>query len=513
MLTRTETCAKLQDHAADMKKTSLRQLFADDPDRKSRFIIETDGLKLDYSRSLITEETIGLLTGLAEETRLRQAIQDMFSGQPINNTENRPALHIALRNVSNQPIMLDGRDVMPLVNKALEKMYSFAEKIRMHQHAGFTGKPIKNIVNIGIGGSDLGPNMAYEALKFYSQRDLKFRFISNVDPADFYEKTLDLDPVETLFIISSKTFTTDETMSNAITAKAWLQTKIPDESAIARHFAAVSTNKQAVIDFGIDENNMFKFWDWVGGRYSLMSSIGLSLAIAIGRENFEQLRKGANSIDQHFLTAKLTKNIPVILGLIGIWNRNFFGFSTEVILPYSQYLHRLPAYLQQASMESNGKSITASGEEVNYQTAPILWGEPGTNGQHSFHQLLHQGTETVPVDFIGFDKSLCDTNSQHAKLNTNLLAQAEALAFGNTKDDLASDGTDQSLIPHKLVAGNKPSNIISVDQLTPFSLGQIIALYEHRIFVQGQIWRINSFDQFGVELGKKLAKSMGKKSL
>lgn len=509
MLNKTKTYEALRDHLSEIKKSRLRDLFSDNEQRQSEFCLESEGLKLDFSRSLTTSKTIGLLTDLADELKLKQAISDMFSGEPINTTENRPVLHIALRNAGNQPILVDGKDVMPEVNKALEKMYSFADRVRKGEQLGYTGKPIKNIVNIGIGGSDLGPNMAYEALRFYSDRNLTFRFVSNVDPADFYEKTLDLEPEETLFIISSKTFTTDETMSNAAAAKTWLG----DQADTSKHFVAVSTNIKSATEFGINEDNIFEFWDWVGGRYSLFSSIGLSLCIAIGKDNFEQLRSGANSLDQHFLNTDFQANMPVILGLLSVWYRNFLGFNTEAVLPYSQYLHRLPAYLQQASMESNGKSVSLSGEKLDYDTAPILWGEPGTNGQHSFHQLLHQGTETVPVDLIGFEESLCDTNSQHAKLNSNLLAQAEALAFGNTEEELVAEGVALTLLPHKLVVGNKPSNIISTDKLTPFSLGQIIALYEHKIFVAGHIWRVNSFDQFGVELGKKLAKQMQDRSL
>jgi len=494
MLTSTKTYAKLQQHAERIKQTNLRQLFETDASRANNFNVETNGLFIDYSRSLTDKKTLELLAELANELNLKQGISDLLSGEQVNPTEHRAALHTALRNIDNTPILVNSEDIMPLVNTALNKMYAFAEMVRAGEHIGYTGKPIRNVINIGIGGSSLGPEMAYEALKFYSNRKLTFRFISNVDPADFFEKTQDLDPEETLFIISSKTFTTDETMSNAFAAKSWLG----EGADISKHFVAVSTNKQAVTDFGIDANNMFEFWDWVGGRYSLMSSIGLSLAIAIGKDNFEQLRAGANSIDQHFAKTEFSLNIPVLLGLLSVWYRNFLDFGTEAVLPYSQYLHRLPAYLQQASMESNGKSVSKDDQEINYNTAPILWGEPGTNGQHSFHQLLHQGTVTVAVDFIGFKQSLCDIDSQQAKLNANLLAQAEALAFGDTDNESI----------HKIVVGNKPSTIIVADKLTPYSLGQIIALYEHKIFVAGWIWDINSFDQFGVELGKKLAKGI-----
>ncbi len=506
----------LQVHKQVVEPLHLRDMFAvDEPadsvgqNRAEMFSIQAADLWIDYSKNRITDDTMPLLLDLAKAVGLEQKIAAMFAGERINITENRAVLHTALRNRSDDPVLVDGQDVMPEVREVLGRMGEFAEKIRggENQWLGATGRPIKNIVNIGIGGSDLGPVMAYEALKAYSDRDLTLRFVSNIDGSDFYESTLGLDPGETLFIISSKTFTTDETMTNAHTARSWIADAL-GEPAVGHHFVAVSTNAEAVKAFGIDLENMFGFWDWVGGRYSLCSAIGLSLMVAIGNDNFGRMLDGFYAMDQHFRTTELEHNAPVILGLLGVWYTNFWDAQSEAILPYSQYLNRFPAYFQQGNMESNGKSVTKDGSDVAYQTGPVIWGEPGTNGQHAFYQLLHQGTKLIPADFIGFAKPLQAIGEHHHKLTANLLAQTEALAFGKTAEQLRADGVAENLIPHRTFSGNRPSNTILAPQLTPETFGQLVALYEHKIFVQGAIWDINSFDQWGVELGKALAKNI-----
>ncbi len=502
----------LKEHFEKVKDTHLRQLFADDPKRGETFSLQFEDIFFDYSKNRITKETLDLLLKLPIAVKLQEAIEAMFTGQKINTTEDRAVLHIALRNRANSPILVDGKDVMPEVNKVLEQMRNFSNNIRSGEWKGYTGKQIKNIVNIGIGGSDLGPVMVYEALKAYSRDATScvstLRFISNVDATHFAEQTRDLNPEETLFIIASKTFTTEETMTNAHTAREWLLSTLKDEQAVSKHFVAVSTNTEKIQEFGIDPANMFIFWDWVGGRYSVDSSIGLSVMIALGPENFDKLLDGFNSMDTHFRKTSFEKNMPVILALLGIWYNNFFDAQTYAILPYDQYLHRFPAYLQQANMESNGKSVTKDGQRVTYQTAPIIWGEPGTNGQHAFYQLLHQGTKLVPADFIGFIESLNPIGDHQTKLMANLFAQTEALAFGKTAEELKREGVQEALIPHKTFEGNRPTNTLLIKKLTPYTLGQLIALYEHTIFVQGVIWQINSFDQWGVELGKILAKKI-----
>lgn len=498
----------LQNHFATIKDTHLRQLFDEDPKRGETFSLQTKHIYFDYSKNRITEETLKLLLQLATAVDLSTKIAEMFSGEKINTTENRAVLHTALRNRSNTPIFVDGKDVMIEINTVLEHMRSFSNKIRSGAWKGYTGKAIKNIVNLGIGGSDLGPVMVYEALKFYTDKNLTVRFVSNVDATHFAEQTRDLNPEETLFIIASKTFTTEETMTNAHTARQWLIDKLTDEQAVSNHFVAVSTNTEKVQEFGIDPANMFVFWDWVGGRYSICSAIGLAVMIAIGSDNFDEMLDGFHAMDQHFRTTPLEQNLPVILALIGIWYNNFFDAQTYALLPYDQYLHRFPAYFQQGDMESNGKSVTKDGQRVNYQTGPIVWGESGTNGQHAFYQLLHQGTKLVPCDFIGCKESLNSIGDHHIKLMANFLAQTEALAFGKTAEELQKEGVQENLIPHKTFEGNRPTNTILIDKLTPYTLGQIIALYEHKIFVQGVIWNINSFDQWGVELGKILAKKI-----
>ena len=484
----------------------LRSLFADDPRRGERLAAEGAGLYLDYSKNRITDETIRLLVNLAEECGLRERIEAMFQGQKINVTENRAVLHIALRAPKGEQILVDGVDVVPEVHAVLDRMAVFSDQVRSGQWQGYTGKPIRNVINIGIGGSDLGPVMAYEALKHYSKRDLTFRFVSNVDGTDFEEATRDLDPEETLFIISSKTFTTLETMTNAHTARAWALKALHHEEAVARHFVAVSTNAEEVAKFGIDTANMFGFWDWVGGRYSMDSAIGLSTMIAIGPENFRAMLAGFRAMDEHFRTAPFEKNLPVLMGLLSVWYNNFFGAQTVAVLPYDQYLKRFPAYLQQLTMESNGKHVTLDGAVVNYQTGPIYWGEPGTNGQHSFYQLIHQGTKLIPCDFIGFCRTLNPLGHHHDLLMANLFAQTEALAFGKTEDEVRAEGTPDWLVPHRIFEGNRPTNTILAERLTPETLGKLVALYEHSVFTQGVIWHIDSFDQWGVELGKVLAK-------
>ncbi len=495
----------LQAHHRLVSGIHLRQLFAEEPDRASRFSLEAGELYLDYSKNRITAETLQLLLALADAVNLRGAIADMFAGRKINETEGRAALHIALRNRSNTPIRVDGEDVMPKVNAVLDRMADFARRVRSGEWTGHTGRRLRNVVNIGIGGSDLGPVMAAEALKPFSDRALTVRFVSNVDGTHIAEATRDLDAAETLFIVSSKTFTTQETMTNAQSARAWLLKALGEPASVARHFVAVSTNAAKVSEFGMDPANMFEFWDWVGGRYSLPSAIGLSLMVAVGPERFFELLEGYHAMDRHFAEAPFERNMPVLLALLGLWYNNFFGAETVAILPYDQYLARLPAYLQQADMESNGKSVSRRGKRVRYQTGPIVWGEPGTNGQHAFYQLLHQGTKLVPCDFIGFCRSQNPLGDHHAKLMANFLAQTEALAFGKTAEEVAAEGVPAKLVPHKTFEGNRPTNTILAPALTPRVLGQLLALYEHKIFTQGVIWDIDSFDQWGVELGKVLA--------
>jgi glucose-6-phosphate isomerase len=496
----------LEAHHSEIGPRHLRDLFAEDPERGERLAIEAVGLFVDYSKNRVTDETLRLLVELARDRGLGERIEAMFTGERINETEHRAVLHVALRAPRGTTIMLDGEDVVPGVHEVLDRMTDFANRVRSGEWVGHTGKPIRNVVNIGIGGSDLGPVMAYEALRHYSQRDLICRFVSNVDGTDFAEATRDLDPEETLFVVSSKTFTTLETMTNARTARAWLLATVPDEAAIARHFVAVSTNGEAVGEFGIDTANMFGFWDWVGGRYSMDSAIGLSTMIAIGPEGFGELLAGFHAIDEHFRTAPLERNIPVLLGLLTFWYADFLGAQTVAVLPYDQYLKRFPAYLQQLTMESNGKSVTLAGEPVDYETGPVFWGEPGTNGQHSFYQLIHQGTHLIPCDFIGFTETLNPLGDHHDILMANVFAQTEALAFGKTAEEVRAEGTDEALVPHRVFGGNRPTNTILADRLTPETLGKLIAIYEHSVFTQGTIWAINSFDQWGVELGKALAR-------
>jgi glucose-6-phosphate isomerase len=496
----------IETHHKQVRDRHLRELFAEDPGRGERLTAEAAGLFLDYSKHRVTDETLKLLLRLAEESGLRGRIDAMFRGDPINVTEHRSVLHVALRAPRGQSIKVDGKDVVPEVHSVLDKMAGFSGKIRSGEWKGYTGKRIRNVINIGIGGSDLGPVMAYEALKHYSDRELTCRFVSNVDGTDFAEATRDLDPAETLFIVSSKTFTTLETMTNARTARAWCLAALHDEKAIARHFVAVSTNAQEVSKFGIDTANMFVFWDWVGGRYSMDAAIGLSTMIAVGPENYRAMLAGFHAMDEHFRTAPFERNLPVILGLLTVWYTDFFGAETVAVLPYDQYLKRFPAYLQQLTMESNGKSTTLDGHRVDYETSPIYWGEPGTNGQHSFYQLIHQGTRLIPCDFIGFCRSLNPLGDHHDLLMSNVFAQAEALAFGKTAEEVKAEKTADWLVPHRTFEGNRPSSVILAERLTPEVLGSLIALYEHSVFTQGTIWRINSFDQWGVELGKVLAK-------
>ncbi|MDX2451322.1 glucose-6-phosphate isomerase [Desulfosarcina sp.] len=504
-LTQRPAWKALEAHHATIGDLHLRQLFADDPGRGERLAVEAGGIYLDYSKNRVTDETMGLLMGLAEECGLRERIDAMFSGEPINETEKRAVLHPALRVPETGRVVVDGLDVVPEVHAVLKQMAEFAHRVRSGEWQGYTGKRIRNIVNIGIGGSDLGPVMAYEALGHYSQHDLTFRFISNVDGTDFAEATRDLDPAETLFIVCSKTFTTLETLTNAHTARAWSLRQLSDERAVARHFVAVSTNADGVSQFGIDPANMFGFWDWVGGRYSMDSAIGLSTMIAIGSENFYAMLAGFHTMDQHFRSAPFAQNLPVLMGMLTVWNTNFLDAQTVAVLPYDQYLNRFPAYLQQLTMESNGKQVTLDGTRVAYQTAPICWGEPGTNGQHSFYQLIHQGTRLIPCDFIGFCQSLNPIANHHDLLMSNLFAQTEALAFGKTADEVKAEGMPEWLAPHRVFEGNRPTNTILVKRLTPETLGILVALYEHSVFTQGAVWNIDSFDQWGVELGKVLA--------
>jgi glucose-6-phosphate isomerase len=492
-------------HAAVVSKESLRELFDADPARGTRLTAEAAGLFLDFSKNRITDETVALLMELARESGLQAHIEAMFSGEKINFTEKRAVLHVALRAPKGASILVDGQNVVPEVHAVLDRMAAFSDRVRSGEWKGHTGKRIRNVVNVGIGGSDLGPVMAYEALRHYSQRDMTFRFVSNVDGTDFAEAVIDLDPAETLFIISSKTFTTLETITNAQSARDWLVKGLGDDSAVAKHFVAVSTNAEGVGKFGIDTANMFGFWDWVGGRYSMDSAIGLATMLAIGPENFRALLDGFHQMDEHFRTTPFEKNLPVILGLLGLWYTDFFDAQTVAVLPYEQYLKRFPAYLQQLTMESNGKHVTASGNTVDYSTGPIYWGEPGTNGQHSFYQLIHQGTRLIPCDFIAFGKSLNELGRHHDILLANVFAQSEALAFGKTAEQVKAEGTPDWLVPHRVFEGNRPSNTILAEVLTPAVLGKLVALYEHAVFTQGVIWQINSFDQWGVELGKVLA--------
>jgi glucose-6-phosphate isomerase len=495
----------LRRHYEDVKGLHLRDLFAADPARGELLAADAAGLYLDYSKNRITLETLRLLLALAEECGLRNSIAAMFRGKKVNFSENRSALHVALRMPRNRSLLIEGNDVVAEVHGVLDRMSAFSERVRSAEWRGHTGKPIKAIVNIGIGGSDLGPVMAYEALRHYTRRDLEFRFISNVDPTDFVEATRDLTPDETLFIVSSKTFTTLETMTNARSAREWCLAALGDDAAIARHFVAVSTNADAVSSFGIDTENMFGFWDWVGGRYSLDSAIGLSTMLAIGPENFRDLLAGLHAMDEHFARASFKCNLPVLLGLLAIWYGDFFGAQTAGVMPYSEYLKRFPAYLQQLTMESNGKRVTREGRPVDYETGAVYWGEPGTNGQHSFYQLIHQGTKVIPLDLIAFGKSPNPLRDQHDLLMSNVFAQARALAFGKTEEEVRAEGTPDAIVPHRVMPGNRPTNVILAEALTPFSLGTLIALYEHSVFTQGAIWGIDSFDQWGVELGKALA--------
>ena len=496
-------------HAQQMRDRSLRQMFAEDPARGERYTAEAGGVFLDYSKNRITDETLKLLLQLAEESGLKARIEAMFTGEKINVTENRAVLHVALRAPKREKILVDGVDVVPGVHAVLDKMAAFADRVRSGEWKGHTGKRIRNVVNIGIGGSDLGPVMAYEALKFYSQRDLTFRFVSNVDGTDFVEAVRDLNADETLFLVASKTFTTLETMTNAHSARDWALAGLGgDEKAVAKHFVAISTNAKEVAKFGIDTANMFEFWDWVGGRYSMDSAIGLSTMIAIGPEQFREMLDGFHAMDEHFRTAPFASNLPVLMGLLTVWYTDFFDAQTVAVLPYEQYLKRFPAYLQQLTMESNGKHVTLDGTRVETQTGPVYWGEPGTNGQHSFYQLIHQGTRLIPCDFIGFYKTLNPLGAHHDTLMANVFAQAEALAFGKTAEQVKAEGTPDWLVPHRVFEGNRPSNVILADRLTPGILGTLIALYEHAVFTQGTIWSVDSFDQWGVELGKVLAQKI-----
>jgi glucose-6-phosphate isomerase len=501
--------ASLEQHYRTVKDLHLRQLFAKDPKRGDRLTVEAAGIYLDYSKNRITDETLTLLLRLAEESGLRDRIEAMFRGDNINVSEKRAVLHVALRAPRGASIVHDGRNVVPEVHAVLDKMTDFADRLRSGAWKGHTGKRIRNVVNIGIGGSDLGPVMAYEALRHYSERAMTFRFVSNVDGTDFAEAVRDLDPAETLFIVSSKTFTTLETMTNAHTARDWLLAALNGEAdAIARHFVAVSTNASEVARFGIDTANMFGFWDWVGGRYSMDSAIGLSTMLAIGPDNFRAMLNGLHEMDQHFRSAPFERNLPVLMGLLAVWYNNYFGAQTVAVLPYEQYLKRFPAYLQQLTMESNGKHVTGDGTTVDYDTGPIYWGEPGTNGQHSFYQLIHQGTRLIPCDFIAFARSLNPLGRHHDMLLANVFAQTEALAFGKTAEQVKAEGTPDWLVPHRLFAGNRPSNTLLLDTMTPEALGKLVALYEHSVFTQGTIWQIDSFDQWGVELGKALAQKI-----
>jgi glucose-6-phosphate isomerase len=497
---------ELQRDYKQVKGLHLRDLFAADPQRGTRLTAEASGLYLDYSKNRVDDEGLGLLFRLAEESGLPARREAMFRGEHINVSEDRAVLHVALRMPRDRSLIVDGADVVKEVHEVLDRMAVFAERVRGGEWTGHTGKPIRNVINIGIGGSDLGPVMAYEALRHYSRREMTFRFVSNVDGTDFAEATRDLDPAETLFIVSSKTFTTLETMTNARTARAWVAAGLGDESAIAKHFVAVSTNAEEVTAFGIDAENMFGFWDWVGGRYSMDSAIGLSTMLAIGPEEFAEMLAGFHAIDEHFREAPDAQNLPLLMGLLAVWYSDFFAAQTAAVLPYDQYLKRFPAYLQQLTMESNGKHVTLDGAQVDYETGAIYWGEPGTNGQHSFYQLIHQGTKLIPCDFIGFHRSLNPLGEHHDLLVANVFAQTEALAFGKTPEQVRAEGTDEELVPHRVFQGNRPSNTILAERLDPRTLGSLVALYEHSVFTQGTVWSIDSFDQWGVELGKALAK-------
>jgi len=505
LLRKRPAWASLEQHHKKMRGMHLRQLFADDAGRGEKMAVEAIGVYLDYSKNRVTGETLGLLLQLAEQAGLRERIDAMFRGEQINVSEKRSVLHVALRAPKGATILHGGRNVVPDVHDVLDRMVAFADRIRSGDWKGHTGKPIRNVINIGIGGSDLGPVMAYEALRHYSRRDMTFRFVSNVDGTDFAEAVNGLDAAETLFIVSSKTFTTLETMTNAHTARDWLLAALKDQAATAKHFVAVSTNAQEVAKFGIDTANMFGFWDWVGGRYSMDSAIGLSTMIAVGPDNFREMLGGFHEMDEHFRTAPFERNLPALMGLLAIWYNDFFGAQTVAVLPYEQYLKRFPAYLQQLTMESNGKHVTWDGAVLDYDTSPIYWGEPGTNGQHSFYQLIHQGTRLIPCDFIAFARTLNAVGRHHDMLLANVFAQTEALAFGKTLDQVKAEATPDWLVPHRLFEGNRPSNTILLDRLTPAALGKLVALYEHSVFTQGTIWQIDSFDQWGVELGKELA--------
>jgi len=497
--------AALERHADEVRGLHLRDLFASDPTRGERLAAQGADIYLDYSKNRITDDTLRLLLALARESGLDERAEAMFRGDRINTTENRSVLHVALRMPRGTSLVVEGRDVVADVHEVLDRMSAFAERVRSGAWTGHTGKPIRNVVNIGIGGSDLGPVMAYDALRQYSRRDMTFRFVSNVDSTDFVEATRDLAADETLFVVSSKTFTTLETMTNAHTARAWAIAALGDETAIAKHFVAVSTNADEVARFGIDTDNMFGFWDWVGGRYSMDSAIGLSTMLAIGPNRFRELLAGFHAMDEHFRTTPHERNLPVLMGLLCVWYADFFGAQTVGVMPYEQYLVRFPAYLQQLTMESNGKHVTLDGAVVDYETGAVVWGEPGTNGQHSFYQLIHQGTKLIPVDLIGFARTLNPLGDHHDILMSNVFAQAEALAFGKTEDEVRAEGTAEAVVPHRVFDGNRPSNVLLLDELTPFALGTLVALYEHSVFTQGTVWGINSFDQWGVELGKALA--------
>jgi len=507
-LTTSPAWKALESHHQQVSELHLRQLFADDPSRGERLALEAVGIYLDYSKNRLTDETLRLLVALAEQAGLRERTEAMFSGEKINITENRSVLHVALRAPRGASIVVDGKNVVPDVQAVLDKMAEFSERVRGGEWLGYTGRRIKAIVNIGIGGSDLGPVMAYEALRHFADRAICCRFVSNIDGSDIAEALLGLDPAETLFVISSKTFTTLETLTNAHTARDWLLRTLGDERAVARHFVAVSTNAKEVAKFGIDTANMFEFWDWVGGRYSFDSAIGLSLMIAVGPDNFRRMLAGFHEMDEHFRTAPFERNLPVLLGLIGLWYDDFFDAQSVAILPYDHYLGRFSAYLQQLDMESNGKRVDLDGQVVDYQTGPIVWGTPGTNGQHAYYQLIHQGTKLIPCDFIGFCRTLNPLGRHHDLLMANFFAQTEALAFGKTAEQVRADGVAEPLVPHRTFPGNHPTNTLLLSELTPESLGKLVALYEHKVFVQGTIWRINSFDQWGVELGKVLAQKI-----
>jgi glucose-6-phosphate isomerase len=505
-LTESDSWRALERHHAEVRDSHLRAMFAADPGRGERLVAEGAGLYLDYSKNRIADETVELLVALAADRGMPERREAMFRGDRINVTENRPALHVALRMPRDRSLVVDGVDVVKEVHEVLDRMTAFCERVRSGEWRGHTGKPIRNVINIGIGGSDLGPVMAYEALRYYSRRDMTFRFVSNVDGTDFAEATRDLDPEETLFIVSSKTFTTLETMTNAQTARRWALDALGDRTAIAKHFVAVSTNAAGVAEFGIDTDNMFGFWDWVGGRYSMDSAIGLSTMLAVGPEGFGEMLAGFHAMDEHFRETPTERNLPALMGLLAVWYGDFFGAQTVAVLPYDQYLHRFPAYLQQLTMESNGKHVTLDGRRVDYETGAVYWGESGTNGQHSFYQLIHQGTRLIPCDFIGFTRSLNPLGDHQDLLMANVFAQTEALAFGKTADEVRQEGTPEELVPHRVFEGNRPSNAILAEQLTPERLGTLVALYEHSVFTQGAVWGINSFDQWGVELGKVLAK-------